>query len=1237
AAVDVSVAPATPPKELFPGILDPGPIPEGTLVFGILMPLNLTQPAEAYWRTLAINGITAIRLAVEDINAEKLLPVDIAISIRNSQPPSNNDLSASNAMLQAAMFVSNNVSAVIGDTRSWLTEFSASLTSSLRIPQCSFTSMSDSLSSKVLYDHFIRTVSTTEVIARQMLAYLRLLGWRRIGILHSDDSYGRSFNNDLLLFAASYGFTITLSEVIYIPQSHQDEISATLEMVREMGSYINILATSDTGVMRALEDIYKAGMLRLPYTWISINDLQESLYEMYAGPGPPQVTDFDGLLMLSVDQYTPTHPEFSEFRERWANLDPTLYPGAGTTRLTHSETRAYSCVKMLALGYQRDIELARMRGVSEEYILQELKLGSYPRTIGNLTSALFSTLKYDGPAGPIRIDILGNTVSQISNFLQLQGGQSTFMASTSLGNENNTYQVNITGTHIWPGLRPGEIPKDSPEWVIQNISRTEAAAWVMSILTVLGIVACIILIGIVVWKRHNPVIKAASAFFCVLELLGIIIVYTAVLMRMGHFTSASCTALPIVLNFGLSLLLGSLVVKNLRIYRIFNNVFQNKYAISDMKLLRQLCVIVLILMISPAVYLLLLRPQARYISISPTKAAYACVRTNPSMPGEGTIVFGIVSLIPQMAVLAVAGYLAYQTQNVSNKWNESRQIIYIIYTMVLAASILIPTMFLTADQFRITVFTQSIVIICAITLSMLILFVPKLVLMRQLQREREENYVNQTNLDRHTDTVGNLLQRQPRQREAGGERYDEQVQPIDSLQHSFSGADSPRDRRKSSATLYPSIPLQSSFPNQDSPVPTSTTQFETQGMRSTPMTSDSPIGVGDDTERTGSNADDDGSDRQRAASAGMLSLHSGTVFSTDGVDSSRNKPDLGIFSFNVSDETQTVQVQVEYRGWFYRFKKSWEPRRFILISSLATVIIFDNTRTKFKTYLYTRVTSSTEDGHYFLFVACLDYARLKFDFSNELARDQWLLAFDAPSKETADATFPTIARRLSMRARLQSPKTPVVTESSTNSGTTQQTDSTGPRHNGGDQDFDIDNNHNNNNNNNNIDQVYDGHDLYHDTHSTAHFDNDNTTSTDIPTLFPTNQDLARSGLVLAEGDLYGRFLSQQSQFEAPEAAHSARRSRQPSAAYAVSELVRPMTEFNMEQFLSQQSINDNSTQGGNSRLSSSEHISPRALVGPATGGEFSLLDALRLEETDPSTIPERTPKRKKGISRLFRS
>ncbi|KAF9338327.1 hypothetical protein BG006_005309 [Podila minutissima] len=995
---------------------------------------------------------------------------------------------------------------------------------------------SDALSSKILYNYFIRTVSTTEVLAQQYLDYIRLMGWRRLGIIYSDDSYGRSLNKDLTRFAHDYGVTITLSDAIYIPHTDRDDIYSTLQSIRQAGSYINMIATTDTAVMRSIHEIYLAGMHQLPYVWLTPSNLEESIHEVY---GALHAADFDGLVMMAPQQVLSENPHYIKFQKKWANLDPVLYPGAGVDEdLIHAEARAYSCVRMLALGYQKDIKLARARGVSEQYILQELLTGSYPRTIGNLSANLFSTLEYDGPAGRIQMDTSGNTVSVGAMFFQLKQGNAVVVAKTLPWHETRSQKVVITGTQYWPHLRVGSVPKDSPPWVLQNIEWTDPVALVMMAIIGLGMITSLVFIGIVIWKRNNPVIKASSAFFCVLELVGIMIGYAVVPMRIGTFSDFSCAALSIILTLGLSILLGSLVVKNLRIYRIFNNVFQSKYAISDRKLFRQLVVIVFIFTLSPIMYAMVVKPRVWYISMGPTKAAYACVRTNTHIPNVGKPTYGAISLLPILLLLAVAGFLAYQTQNVSSRWNESRQIIYTIYTMLLTFTIFLPTMFLANDQFRVTLVTQNIVVLFALTMSLLILFVPKLVLMRRLEHETEESP------EAHATPWG------PEGRRSGGLlvlQSQDQSGPSSGKLAPFQSSvpdDPDRERRKSSSTISPPIPLQSTPFTRES-------DGDAQGVDTAAQS------IARNTQVEG---DADSLNRERTQSAGMMSMQSGTIFDSN-VDSAC---DLGVYSFGPSDDTQMVPVQVEYRGWFYRSKKSWKLKRFILVSSLATVILSDEARTTLKTYIYTRVTSITEPGHYYLYVTCLDYSRLKIEFPNELARDQWLIAFDAPSKETADATLPTIARRLSMRARLKAPRT-----LSRNQSRTPQ-------------------------------RVSNDYDLYHDTHATSEI-TPNCTSNIKPSF-----SLAASSSALDRTDSHLQRVS-----SAPDNVH-------------------PTTEYSMDR------LNGESSNSA-TPAAFPPSAQPPFQVSEHSDREFSFLDALRMEETDPTEIPDPRRARSGFLTKMFRS
>ncbi|KAF8937599.1 Taste receptor type 1 member 2 [Haplosporangium gracile] len=214
-----------------------------------------------------VSSTSAIRLAVNDINAQKILPgirrplKDEALAffpvavLCAREYPVRSPFGGSNAMLSAANFVTSNISAVIGDTISRLSEYSATVTSAVHIPQCSFTSISDDLSSRALYDYFIRTVPTGDKYAVQMLEYINSMGWRRIGIIYCGNSFGVSFATSIVRRAPSYGVMITYWGATYTPNSDSQDFNEALGSLRSVGSYINMILCTAADTLRGLETI----------------------------------------------------------------------------------------------------------------------------------------------------------------------------------------------------------------------------------------------------------------------------------------------------------------------------------------------------------------------------------------------------------------------------------------------------------------------------------------------------------------------------------------------------------------------------------------------------------------------------------------------------------------------------------------------------------------------------------------------------------------------------------------------------------------------------------------------------------------------------------------------------------------------------------------------------------------------------------------------------------------------
>ncbi|KAF9912994.1 hypothetical protein EC991_005862 [Linnemannia zychae] len=711
------------------GIVDLGQPAPNTINFGILLPLNLSLQDEYHWRSIVIGGISAIRLAIEEVNAQKILPVNISLTMRNSQNPVRSPSGGSNAMLSAAYFVTSNVSAVIGDTVSWLSEYSAAVTSAVHIPQCSFTSISDDLSSKSLYNYFIRTIPSGDDYATQLLEYIKAMGWRRIGIIHSSNSFGVGLAASIVRRAPTYGIRITLWEATYLHYFNSQGFTQALSTLKSSGSLINLILCTDIDMLRALEEIHKEGMAEYPYVWISFNDIAHDIRTYFSGPNRPPASAFNGLIMADIAYDFEGNPVYDIFFKRWQSLDPNLYPGTGPESiLSHAESRAYSCAWMLALGYQQEIENARRRGVSETLIVRDLVTGQFPRTFGNLSDDLFSNIAFDGPAGNITLDDYGNMIGGNWMFYQLQGGASVAVAESRLTMDGEQSITIFPKKHVWPGSRNNQTPLDSPAWVRQNVTWSEPLAKVLVSIATLLALACVLMIGVVIWKRKDPVIKASSPCFCILELIGIIMLCAAIPMKIGETLGPVCYTIALFFMGGINLILSAIVIKNYRVYRIFNNVYSNKIVMRDSVLLKHAGVLFLALMSAPIIYLAVARPQVIYVVIGISSSAFLCL---PSNGGNISGSIQMVMALPTAVVLGFAWFLAYKTRDVSANWNEARAISYIVYNLVFTALVYTVSTILYKTMYRASTIIQDIIILYAGFVCLIVLFVPKLLVMWQ--------------------------------------------------------------------------------------------------------------------------------------------------------------------------------------------------------------------------------------------------------------------------------------------------------------------------------------------------------------------------------------------------------------------------------------------------------------------------------------------------------------------------
>lgn len=175
-------------------------------------------------------------MAINDINQQQMIPgAYITLIEKDSFPDTSVDqMSVTNAVYSSITLLQQGVIGVIGDISSSWTSLSALMSSTLGIPQCSFTANASkvytynkpfdnrmiiflffkkkvALSDKSQYKYFFRTIPTQVIIADVMLEFASKEGWKKLGVLYTDDPLGQQCNTHTIMQKRTNHIYISLS------------------------------------------------------------------------------------------------------------------------------------------------------------------------------------------------------------------------------------------------------------------------------------------------------------------------------------------------------------------------------------------------------------------------------------------------------------------------------------------------------------------------------------------------------------------------------------------------------------------------------------------------------------------------------------------------------------------------------------------------------------------------------------------------------------------------------------------------------------------------------------------------------------------------------------------------------------------------------------------------------------------------------------------------------------------
>ncbi|GAA5803138.1 hypothetical protein HPULCUR_008613 [Helicostylum pulchrum] len=458
------------------------------LKVGVLLPFsqkndNLT--AEIVW-----GGASAIRMAVNAINQQRMIPGAYVTLVQKDSFPNENagDQGAvTEAVYASVTLLQQGVIAVIGDISSSWTTLSALMTSTLEIPQCSFTANAIGFSDKSQYKYFYRTIPTKTILADVMLDFVSSQNWINIGVIYSNDLLGQQFYQKVMNLA-SYKHMNVVGHQPYFP----DQIADLLHFVSSSEMRIILVGVTGNDQVKLMTEAAKLNLISSQYVWLLMDDNSANLLnEVQQDNRSPSL---DGLFLFDMKMSLNGYPPFEAFLDDWTKLDPMVYPYAGRRNVTTNEGPAYSCMMTMARGFNRTLSTLGNHTLGLE-MLSNRSLGS------SMTPLTFDT-GYISPDGPLNYDSNGDLTRGNHHIYNIQHGNRVSIGHSIAGNlELNRLPMFYDGS-----FQP---PDDSPPSKALNPDFSNPVSQIILAFTGTCMLLCILVLFLVAIYRKHEIFRAS--------------------------------------------------------------------------------------------------------------------------------------------------------------------------------------------------------------------------------------------------------------------------------------------------------------------------------------------------------------------------------------------------------------------------------------------------------------------------------------------------------------------------------------------------------------------------------------------------------------------------------------------------------------------------------------------------------------------------------------------------------
>ncbi|XP_053876310.1 gamma-aminobutyric acid type B receptor subunit 2 [Malaclemys terrapin pileata] len=728
-----------------------GLLPNATTPISIMGLMPLSQSEEDQKSKIGRGVLPAVQLAMDQIRNESLLnPYSLDLRLYDTECDNAKGLKA---FYDAIKYGPNHLM-VFGGVCATVTSIIAESLKGWNLVQLSFAATTPELADKKKYPYFFRTVPSDNAVNPAILKLLKYYQWKRVGTLTQDVQRFSEVRNDLT--GVLYGEDIEISDT----ESFSNDPCTNVKKLKGNDVRIILGQFDEQMAAKVFCCAYDEEMYGSKYQWIIPGWYESSWWESWINSSQclskNLLTAMEGYIGVDFE------PLSSKVIKTISGRTPQQYEkeyndkrGDGQSSKFHGY--AYDGIWVIAKTLQRAMKY--LNTTNKHQKIEDFNYTNHK--LGKIFLDAMNETNFFGVTGQV-VFRNGERMGTIK-FTQFQDRK-----EVKVGEYNavaDTLEI-INNTIRFQGLEP---PKDKT--IIQEQLRKISLPLysILSALTILGMIMASAFLFFNIKNRNQKLIKMSSPYMNNLIILGGMLSYASIFLfgLDGSFVSEKtfetlCTVRTWILTVGYTTAFGAMFAKTWRVHAIFKNVKMKKKIIKDQKLmvivggmlLIDLCILICWQVVDPLrrtveKYNMEPDPAGRDISIRPILEH--CENTHM------TIWLGIVYAYKGLLML-FGCFLAWETRNVSiPALNDSKYIGMSVYNVGIMCIIGAAVSFLTRDQPNVQFCIVALVIIFCSTITLCLVFVPKLITLRTnpdaaTQNRRFQFTQNQKKEDSKTST-----------------------------------------------------------------------------------------------------------------------------------------------------------------------------------------------------------------------------------------------------------------------------------------------------------------------------------------------------------------------------------------------------------------------------------------------------------------------------------------------------